>query len=63
MSLCRAQKEHVAIPSPSYDLIERHLILLGEIIPNRLIRKKLKDRDGAWRVFGRGHLPNHLRDR
>jgi mRNA interferase RelE/StbE len=45
----RAQKEHVAIPSPSYELIERHLILLGEN-PRPDGCKKLKGRDGAWRV-------------
>ncbi len=45
----RAQKEHLAIPSPSYELIERHLILLNEN-PRPTGYTKLKDRDGAWRI-------------
>ncbi len=45
----RAQKEHLAIPSPSYELIERQLVLLGENARPAGC-KKLKDRDGAWRV-------------
>ena len=45
----RAQKEHLAIPSPSYELIERHLIALADN-PRPPGCKKLKDRDVAWRV-------------
>jgi len=45
----RAQAEHVAIPSPSYELIERHLLELRDD-PRPPGCKKLKDRGGAWRV-------------
>ncbi|MGH9741994.1 MAG: type II toxin-antitoxin system RelE family toxin [Candidatus Acidiferrum sp.] len=45
----RAQKEHNAIPSPAYELIEQHLLALREN-PRPPGCKKLKDRAGAWRV-------------
>jgi mRNA interferase RelE/StbE len=47
--LRRAQKEHLAIPSPAYELIEERLLALpGNPRPPGC--KKLKDGGGVWRV-------------
>jgi mRNA interferase RelE/StbE len=44
-----AQKDHNAIPSPSYELIEQKLLALAEN-PRPPGCKKLKDAAGSWRV-------------
>jgi mRNA interferase RelE/StbE len=47
--LRRAQKEHLAIPSPAYELIEQRLLALeGNARPPGC--KKLKGGEAAWRI-------------
>ncbi|MFI5092124.1 MAG: type II toxin-antitoxin system RelE/ParE family toxin [Candidatus Acidiferrales bacterium] len=44
-----AQKEHLAIPSPTYELIEHRLLALsGDPRPPGC--KKLKGAEAAWRI-------------
>ncbi len=47
--LRRAQKEHLAISSPAYELIEQRLLTLG-VNPRPPGCKKLKGGDTAWRI-------------
>jgi mRNA interferase RelE/StbE len=44
-----AQKDHNAIPSPSYEQIEQKMLALGEN-PRPTGCKKLKDTEGTWRI-------------
>jgi mRNA interferase RelE/StbE len=47
--LRRAQKEHLAIPSPAYELIEQRLLALGAN-PRPTGCKKLKGGEVGWRI-------------
>ncbi len=44
-----AQKDHAAIPSPSYEQIEQRMLGLAED-PRPPGCKKLKDTEGIWRI-------------
>jgi len=44
-----AQKDHNAIPSPSYEQIEQRMLALAEN-PRPPGCKKLKDTEGTWRI-------------
>ena len=44
-----AQKDHNAIPSPSYEQIEQRMLALAED-PRQPGCKKLKDTKGSWRI-------------
>jgi mRNA interferase RelE/StbE len=47
--LRRAQKELEAIPSPSFEKVEARLLSLRDD-PRPPGCKKMKDREGAWRI-------------
>jgi len=47
--LRRAQKEHLAIPSPAYELIEQRLLAF-EGNPRLPGCKKLEGAEAAWRI-------------